>query len=230
MSTYNPYEAADNAVVPPSVYFGQVTVDSWPVVLVKGVRGGVSFDEATHKPEQRRTMVKLIVTPLPSSNAIFTTERDIIAESREWAGIVMPSYKALGLTLATLNEKYVKYEMVPTGRTYEAKDQAGNLTGETKQATTIKFLNVYNTLDEAEAAATAQYGGNSKQEPLATTPSSHPERDVALKFLSALAKQAGGDVSRLATILASNPLVSKYFDINSAEVIALLVPQEELPF
>jgi len=223
------WNQVQNAQPPSSTYFGQVTFDLWACALVKGM-GRVPFDSNMHKPEQCRTAIDICITPLPSSNVTFNVERGVIAESREWAGIVLPSIKALGIEAKDLHEKWVRYEMVPTGRTYEAKDQAGNLTGETKQATTIKFLAVFNTLEEAEAAATAQYGNGKESQPApAPTNGGNPERDVALKFLPALVAQAGSDVAQLAGIIAANPLVSKYFDINSAEVIALLV-RDELPF
>lgn len=129
-NNYDPQAAADNAVVPPSTYFGQVTFDVWACVPIKRV-GLVPFDPNEHKEGQRRTAVHIIVTPLPSSTATFNTERKLLAESKDWAGITMPSYKALGLNSYTeLHEKWVKYEMTPTGRTYEAKDANGQPTGD----------------------------------------------------------------------------------------------------
>ena len=222
--SYNLQAAVDNAVAPPSTYFGQVTFDVWACVPIKGV-GLVPFDAQAHKPGQRRTAVHIVVTPLPSSNATFDTERKVLAESRDWANITMPSYKALGLNSYTeLHEKWVRYEMVPTGRTYEAKDMNGQPTGETKDATTFKFLAYYNTLEEAEAAASALYGGgNGNTEPAPTD--KEKARKTALPFLPVLAKQAGGDPEKMATLLASNPITKEIFDINSPEVIALLVPE-----
>lgn len=198
-------------------YFGQVTLDVQRVVLQKGVKGGIPFDPKFHKSEQAVTMIQIIVTPLPSSTATFDTERNVIAERREWAGIILPSIKTLGIEAQHLHEKYVRYEMVPTGRKWI------NDEGEEKTLTTFKFLAYYNTLEEAEEAAAKLYGGGNGQQ--AQTSSNGGERDVALKFLPALAAQANGDVTKLAEIIAANPLVSQHFDIDSPEVIALLTQQ-----
>ena len=220
------WNQAQNAQPPSSTYFGQVTFDLWACALVKGV-GKVPFDSNMHKPEQKRTAIDIIITPLPSSNVTFDVERSVIAESREWAGIVLPSIKALGIEAKDLHEKWVRYEMVSTGRTYEAKDAGGNLTGEMRQATTIKFLAVYQTLEEAEVAATAQYGGNGKQETLAVMDN---DRQKAAQFLPYFVQKSQGNLTELAKSLAENPFLAKHFTVDSPEVIALLVPQEEIPF
>jgi len=211
------WDAINNAEVPPSTYFGQVTFDVWACVPTKGV-GLVPFDSGQHKREQQRTAIHIVVTPLPSSNVTFSTERKLLAESKEWAGMILPCLKTLQIEAKDLHEKWVRYEMVPTGRTWT------NDNGEEKTATTFKFLAYYNTLEEAEEAAAKLYGGGNGQQ---AQPSSNGggERDVALKFLPALAAQANGDVIKLAEIIAANPLVSQHFDINSPEVIALLTQQ-----
>jgi len=48
------------------------------------------------------------------------------------------------------------------------------------------------------------------------------EQETAAKFLPALWKQAAGDVTRFSELIAGNPLTSKYFSINSPEVLALV--------
>lgn len=222
---YDPYEAADEAQPRARTFFGQVHFDIWPCILQKGV-GKVPFDPALHKVEQRRTAIQICIVPLPSSNATFTTDRNYVDFEDDWTRITNPSIKALGSSCRSLHDKYVKYELVPTGRKYV------NSLGEERTATAIRFLAIYNTLEEAEAAAAALYGGKSEPTlaPAPPIPDEHPERLVALKFLPALVTQAGGDPVKLDTILKANPLVFRYFNIGSPEVIALLTPKPEVPF
>lgn len=236
----DPWQAANEAKEPSRFYFGQVFADVWFCILVKG-QGKVKFDPAQHKAGQRRTAIDLDLTPLVSSGLTFTVERDMIAESREWAGIVLPSLKALNIDLRALNRKWAKVELVPS-RTY--KDKEGN----EKQATTFKFHAVFDTQAECEAAANAFFGqftGDDNPPPLEpdSTPqqaqqqqpqqqvqqpmptngkNSDPQREVALKFLPALVQMAAGDPGKLNELISQNDLVSKYFTINSPEVIQLL--------
>ena len=48
------------------------------------------------------------------------------------------------------------------------------------------------------------------------------EKETAKKFLPALWKSSGQDVSKFAELIASNGLVSKHFSINSPEVLELI--------
>lgn len=215
------WDSADNAQLTPSTYFGRVDFDMYYCVLLKG-QGAVVFDPAQHKDQDRRTNITLTITPLSSAPRQFTTERRLLAESREWAGTVLPSIKALGLSTKEINNRWVQYQMVPSGRKYTNKD------GEEKQATVPKFLAVYASEEEAEAAAAVLYNRTESDDPPFepdTTESnngSNAEREVALKFLPGLVAMAGKDKAKIATLLASNPLVSKYFTTDSDEVKALL--------
>ena len=227
---YDPWQAAEEATVRPSIYFGQIDFDIYPVVFQKGVRGGIPFDPQVHKEKDRRTLIKMSIVPLPSANVDFMTERDFADFADEWVEITLRSIKKLipeNGALRKLKGKWAKYKMVKYG-TYVKRD-----TGEEKDLTTPELLDMYETEEEAEAAASALYGGGNGDSDTATpAPAStgDPERDVALKFLPALTAQAGNDPSKLATILASNPLVSKHFDLNSPEVIELLTLEPEKPF
>lgn len=218
----------------PKLVFGQVDVDVWPCVLVKGT-GKVLFDATQHKAEDRCTAIHITIAPTTNSRMEYKAEREMIAESKEWAGIMKPSLVALSTDLRSVKGKWVKASLVPTGRKYT------NAAGETKQATTFKFEAVYNTEAECEAAEEAVFG---KSDSSATAPNGsasgngntpHPngngsngngnnplERETALKFLPALWTSAGKDLEKFAASLAKNPLVSKYFDLNSPEVIHLI--------
>ena len=209
------WDAAENAQEQPRVFFGEVQFNLWFCVLQKGI-GKVPFDSAQHQPGQRRTAVDISIIPLPSRNLDFITERNLLAESRQWAGMVLPSIKALSTSPKALNGKWVKYELVRTGRTWTS-----NTDGETKHETVPKFLAVYNTEQEAEAAAAALFGGE-EPAPVAEAPADDPERETAAKFLPAFWAQAGQDVAAFMGLVQGNPLTSKFFDLNSPEVMAIV--------
>jgi hypothetical protein len=214
----DPFEAAEIAVEPVYTkhFFGQVWFDLYFCALIKG-QGKVPFDPTMHKPEQKRTSITLTVTPLSGSSATFPLERNLIAESREWAGIILPSIKALGKTVKELHAAFVQVEIVPTGETYKDKQ------GVEKQKTTPKFVAVYPDEFSCQAASDALFGSNNHTEqPTAPNGNGNAEREVALKFLPALATQANKDPLKLAELIAANSLVGKYFTINSPEVIAIL--------
>ncbi len=215
----DPFDAANNATEPTFAknFFGQSWFDVWFCALVKGV-GKVPFDPAQHK--QKFTAIDLSIQPLAGSKATFPVERKMIAESKEWASVILPSIKALGKTPKEMHAAYVQVEIVPTGEKYTDKN------GETKEKTTPRFVKVFATEAECLAASEEMFGSNGNgtthTEPAQPTTNGNAEREVALKFLPALATQAGKDPLKLAELIAANSLVGKYFTINSPEVIAVL--------
>lgn len=214
----DPFEAADNATEPVFTkhFFGQNFFDVWFCALVKG-QGKVPFDPAQHQPGQKRTAINISIQPLAGSKAQFPFERNLIAESREWASFVLPSIKALGKTAKELHAQFVQIKIVETGESYTDKN------GVEKKKTTAKYVKVFANEADCQAAAEAVFGGNNHTEqPTVENGNGNAEREVALKFLPALATQAGKDPSRMAELLANNSLVGKYFTINSPEVITLL--------
>ena len=238
--TDDPYDSAMNSEWNPSLtIFGQCSVDVWYCVLQKG-QGKVPFDPGQHSIDQRCTAIDIAIQPLPGSKAQFATERGLIAESREWAQIVKPSLRALNIDLRAINGHYVRAELVPTGQTYT------NSQGETKQRTTIKFVAIYNSLDECQAAADAFFAARGSASSSSTESAVPPsesagtqtpvgassngngtndtEKTTAAKFLPALWNASGKDITKFAEMLAKNPLVSKYFDLNSPEVLSLTAP------
>lgn len=225
----DPFDSADSATIEPRTYYGQVDVDAWFCALVKG-QGKVPYDSAVH--ERRSTAVKLTVAPIPDMKLTFALEREMIAESREWAAIVLPSIKALGLaSVRDLDGKWVAMTQVPTGRKYR------NRNGEEKDATTFKFLSLY----DSEAACIAAFNGARNGTPPADAlpedempfmgdgnghngqpaPDS-PERQTALAFLKVLVQQHGADTAALGAAIASMPMIAKHFTIDSPETQALL--------
>ena len=222
----DPFESAMNATLAPRAFYGQVTVDTWYCVLQKGV-GKVLFDDTQHALDQRRTAIDITITALPELQRDRPVRREMIAESNEWVRIVLPSIKALGVSRVDLNDKYAQYEMVETGRTWEKN-------GETKHETMPVFKAVYATLEEAEAAAAELYGhsGNGHTEPQAApAPAGDAQRATAQAFLPALWMQAGHDTTKMAELIAANPLTSRFFTLDSPEVQAVTgANDEKLPF
>ncbi len=226
-TSVDPMDAAMDAEAPSGIrtVFGEVQVDTYFCTLVKG-EGKIPFDPTVHSADARRVAIDLTIIP---TRGDYNIVRNIIAESNDWAKIVKPSLRALNTDLRAINGRFVQVQMVPAGK-YRDKDS-----GEEKQRTMPKFVAIYDNLDSCLAAAAEFFkGGNAAQVIPAPAPAapndngSNPaERETAAKFLPALWKMAGGDLSKLQELMASGkfPLVSKYFDINSPEIIALVSKQ-----
>jgi len=217
----DPFETASNATLVPRNYYGQIQIDAWHCVLIKG-QGKVPFDPTYHSRDDRRTAITISLLPLPEQNVQFDLARDLIAESREWAGIIWPSLRALGLTSAREAQgRWAKMQQVPSGRRYR------NAAGEEKEATTFKFLALY----PDEAACRAAYlaetgrGGNNAPAPVSTisTSGSTPhDLDVARPFIVAFARQNGYDLERTKAACRSQAIITKAIDVDSPEFAAIV--------
>jgi len=197
-------------------YYGLVNVKVSFVKFVQDDQGAwstIEFDPGKHDEKDRRRDIWFQIEPL-SEKATFIAERHITAESKEWQEIVWKSLKEIGfLSLRDVDGKYVKYRNVPTGK----KTKAG------KDKTTFEFLALYNTRAEAEAAKNNSDGNGQSAQPAAQAAPAQPEeKQIALTFLTALAKAAHGDKNKLAVQIAQYPVVSKFYTIDSPEVAALL--------
>lgn len=214
----DPFDAATEAGERQPTYFGKMDCTASFVALIKG-QGKVAWNEAMGQ-EQRRTEVALRLDPIDAMNLTRAVERNVIAESREWTGIVWASLRDLGVRNAReINGKYAKVELVKSGRSWTNKD------GATVEGTTLKFLALYNSKAECEAAWESENGGTVAHSQPATNGNGNgadPGRETALQFLPALVKGANGDRQVLAQTIASMPMISKYFTIDSAEVQMLL--------
>lgn len=223
--TIDPMDAAmETEYSATKVYFGQMTVDTFFCVLEKGV-GKSPFDPAVHSADSRRVSIDLALLPLPGSRADFNVERSLIAESKEWANTIKPSLKAISLDLKSVHNRWVKVEMVKIGE-YTSKQD-----GEKKDKTTFKFIEVYPTVEACQEASdkffrSRREEGNQSALGLTDTDTepNNPEKETAAKFLPALFKQSGGDLATFANLIANNSLTSKYFNIGSKEVVALIQP------
>jgi hypothetical protein len=220
MTNDDPFDVAAKATAPSSTFFGQISMDLYFCILQKGV-GKVVFDPAQHKISQRVTSISIVLTPLAGARMTNQIKRDMIGESREWAGIVRPSIEACGSTPKAVNNKWAKLTTVPTGRKYTDKD------GIQKESTTFKFLAVYNTEQECQNAASAFFAGDRDETPeTGDVPTAdmanNPERKTAEAFLAPFWKMSMGDKTAMGNLLASSPLTAKYFTMSSPEVLAVM--------
>lgn len=227
------WESAEKAKLPDSFMFGQVVFDMWYCVLKKG-QGKIPFDPGVHGEGEKRVSITINFTPLarPDGSVWPFSPRNTIAESPEWVKIVLPSIAALNLTPRTMNNRWVKMAIVPTGRKYI--DPKSN---EEREATTVKFVAVYPDESACQAAADAAYAGR-HDEPafidpatgeIMTAASAAPaaaavnfKLETARTFLKPLWTASGQDVEKFAGLIASNPLVAAHFTINSPDVLNII--------
>ena len=231
MTTYtnDPFEAADNPQIKPAEYFGKLEVDAWFCALVKG-QGKVPFDGQQHPVDQRRTAIDLHVIPLAAHNMNYPMTRGVIAESPEWTKTVWPSLRDAGVqSLRDLKDtpRWCCVTTVSTGRTYQSN-------GVTKEATTFRFIALYASEAECQAAYNAQRGGDWLDDtPAAPTAPANGngdrERETALAFAKILTKQSRS-VVELGQRLLEYPLVAKHFTVDSPEIEALIMAGELAPF
>ncbi len=235
MTTYDdPLESAENPEVQLPRYYGQAVVDAYFCVLEKGV-GKKPFDPEQHTLDKRLTAIKLGIIPLPEQNVTKDIFREYIAEFGAWPKITLPSLKALGLTVKSLNNAWVCLELASEGRTYTSKE------GEVRESLTFKVTAHYPDQAACRAAYLNQ-SVTSGQEPAAPwngqTPAPTPtngnghngngnganpkERETAFKFVETLIAQTGGDEKALAARIAGMPMIAKYWTVDAAEVRAAL--------
>ena len=209
-------------------YFGSIKIDSYFAVLVKGA-GKVPFDPAQHSADKRVTAIEMQMFPLAEMNIAWDVKRNCIAESREWAGTVLPSIKALGLTPREINNRWVHIVRKETGRTYTGSD------GSSRPETTFEFVEAF--ANEAECRAAYQaYSAGAGSAPVAqpatataSAPANGKEKETAFKFLKVIVENAARGQSDLGVIsatvganIANMPMVAKYFTASSPETMNLI--------
>ena len=168
----------------------------------------------------------------------FDLTRSMIAESREWVSFVLPSIRELGIHPRDLNGKWVKVQTVTltdkTGNPVTYTDINGNV----KEKTTIKFIKIFSSEDECRSDYLANSGKPVQQNTQYKTGngtngngngSDNKERQTALAFLKAYVQSACRgqmDINiireTLALNIAQQPLISKYFTVDSPETIELI--------
>lgn len=214
--SYDPLDAATEAGERAGILWGKVLIDGQFVVLEKG-RGKVPFDPQIHSQDRRVTNMTITINPLDATGLTRTSERQMLAESKTWYGIVWASARALGLTHARdLHGKWAKIELAKTGRTYSNKQ------GETVEETTFKFLAIFDSEADCLAAYQSAAPAVDDDEAHNAHDAENPEKEAMKGFLPVLVKQSGGDKDKLATLIAGMIPLNKYFTVDSPEVQELL--------
>lgn len=217
--TTDPMQSAMETELRPRTYFGQVQTQAYYAALVKKV-GKVPFDPNQHSTDQRVTAIEISISPLPGGPIDNPIDRELIAESSDWTKVIKPSLLALSTDLRSINGKWAQVQLIPVG-TYTKKD-----TGEEKTRTMFKFVALYDTEDACRAASDAFFHKSDAPAPTAAPApvanGNNAERAAAAKFLAPLWNASGKDITKFATMIANQPPLAKHFDINSAEVAAVI--------
>lgn len=229
----SPWDVVNNPPEQTQEYYGEITLNAWFCMLASG-QGKLPYDEKTldaktGKPVRRYTAIDLAITPIVESGLTFEVTRTMLAEFGEWKDTVWPSLRDLGvLDAATINGKFAKIAMIPTGRKYTDK------TGVEREASSIQFLALYDSRDACVAAWKSAFGGSA---PAASAPTNgngaNTEQATALKFASAYvknaARKAGKDLVKMREILevelAKQPVISKYFTVDSPEIVEMMTAE-----
>ena len=212
------FDRADSAKPASPKFWGRVTVNAYDCILQKGV-GKIPFDPTQHKAGEMRTAIDLTVTLLPETvRKAEKLERGMVAESAEWTRVTLPSLKALGNTgLRSLNGMWCAVEFAGLGTFYTDNQ------GESRERQAFKFAGLYATEAECRKAYQDETGDATSAPIENVTPAPvSDEKMMALTFVTALAKTAGGDKEKLAALIAQYPVVSKHFTVDSPEVAMLL--------
>lgn len=211
-------DAATNAGEMAGIIYGKLDVSAQFVVLRKGEKKRHWVEGESDEGKQSEVhIVCNLIDPLVRPGAKGFMERSILANTREWSGIVWASARDLGVQHAReLHGKWAKIILAKTGRTYEKN-------GETFENTTFKFLALYNS--EADCMAAFEADGGVTEETTgenAASSANDAEKATAAQFLPALVKAANGNLDVLKNNLASMSPINKYFTVDSPEVQELL--------
>ena len=230
MSTYlDPMNTAVEEAERPNFIYGQLEVSAAFIQFVnKKKTVWTEHDDA----KERRTEVTMVINPIEETGLTQLFTRSTICGNRgEWADIIWPSLRDVcGIKeLRAADKKFVKVEVVKTGRKYTNKN------GEEVENTTFKFHGLFT--DKAGCVSAFSADGGTPKSTLNVAPANNPgdpmaidmtpnannlERESSKLFLPMLVKAAGGDVNQLKTMIASMTPLNKYFTVDSPEVVELL--------
>lgn len=221
---------ADNAKPPVYTHFGKISIEAEFVFWAKGVRLDQCppFDAEAHDATKKTTRIRMSAEPLPGHTNKYPHERVIPSFSKEWTFVTLPSIKALGVSAQDIDGKYAKYVFTPA-RKYTNKQ------GEEKNATAFELLELFDSAEAAQTAADELFGttyesgsdiGASipgfEDDPEPVNGKTDAAKDVAAQFIPILWASAGGDLGKMAELMASNPVVAEHFDVTSPEVVAVI--------
>jgi len=226
------FDEADNAVerVPEYATWGQASANFYEAYWPKGSSSPIAFDPNSHPRDKRFIMAEIIIIPLDEMQARYNTEFKQSTDRRDWAGVTLPSIKALGISARNIDGGWFKVVKKPNGKTYPKKDRTtGELTGEIGQLTDFLFLKVFAGHDECLADYLAETSGEPVSDQSAadfpagnpvvqpTTQAPAPGSAILLKFAEAIIKtsiaQVGkDDLVKLSEHVALQINANKAFD------------------
>ncbi len=224
----DPMDSAIEEAERPNFIYGQLEASASFVMFAN--KRKVAWTEMDD-PKERRTEVSMLVNPIEETGLTnFFTRSVICSNNNEWATIVWPSLRdnCKVANLREAHQKWVKAEIVKTGRSYI------NKSGDKVENTTFKFVALFNSKEACAADYLNEGGVNKTQAPINDSGhgmtdaamdidmSSTSERTTAEAFLPALVKMANGNADMLAQQIAGIPMVAKFFTVNSPEVQKLL--------
>ena len=225
----------------PRVVFGQLTMNLFECVLIKG-QGKVPFDSYLHAGLRKNVAIEMRIVPIDP--ILPNMDRDTLEWAADWTGITRKSIEALepqiarikGLTVGQfrpareINGMYVRAQVVP--RPQNRKDQ---------NFSCFEFLTVFQTPDECRAAHDAFQEENAPEPLSAQQP--EDQKTVMARFLPPLWMKAGGEITgamaeadldvakaKLDELIKASPLLAEHFTIESPEVVALWADIEAIPF
>lgn len=209
MATNDPMQSAIETPEYVNEFYGKIDVSAKFVYSAKGERPREFMEGDDIK--RRSTEVSLTLTTLDAQGLTRPViERKHLNWTPIWKDVVWPSIKELGfIDLYALNGKYVKVQMVPTGRVYTSKT-----TGKEVIETTLKFVGAYASEADCVKAYEAE-SGNVAADDAETVAEWEP-------VISALVNASKGDMTILASKLQA---VKSPFDVESAVVRRILASQ-----
>lgn len=225
----DPMASAVEEAERPNYIYGQLEASAEFVMFSN--KRKVQWNENIDDPKDRLTEVTLIVNPIEETGLTNLVTRSAICNNyNEWAKIIWPSLRDnCGVTsLRDADKKYVKCEIVKTGRTYT------NRNGDKIENTTLKFIALFDSKDSCAADYLSEGGtdkttalndnGHNGVAEMAADIDMSPtaERETAAAFLPALVKMSNKNPDMLKQQINAMPLVAKFFSIDSPEVQALL--------
>jgi len=210
-----------------SGFAGKLTTYAWICVLIKG-QGKVPYDPVAHKDQRTSTAIDLTVEPLDPTHKLI--ERNMLNWTPDFTKIVRPSLEALAPKIVAIrgqqdgqiNPLKAISGLYVVGTYVERPDNKPDETW-----TTLRIDDVFETEaecakafeaikaandpfapqpgDEEEIAqATAMMGDNGSE------PQPKQKDPKMAAFLPGLWAQAGKDVTKLAELLDSTPMMAGY--------------------
>jgi hypothetical protein len=211
--------------VAPSAFGQIVTVDGYACVIDRS--GKIPFDPQAHAEWRKRIALTITVQDFKGN----TRKKEYLIDDRNdkgWKTVTLPSLQEHNVPLATLESRWVKYDLAPTGEVWEPADKPGKKVA----LTTFKFVEFFKNRDECEAASWEYWGvpesesengiehGSTDETPATSTPT--PD-SLALQAATAMWGAAGHDTTKYLKMIRGNPNVAKAFTTNGQfdEVAAL---------